>query len=111
MDDSTRNQSGEAIAATQQSDQAPPSNLEDVGAYGTQAEAGPGSLGGDEGPINTATGFSAGGTGSSIERGVDATLGAGEPNEVMTSEVYDEAKADLDFDPDSDDLGMGQDDV
>ncbi|HEX6510235.1 MAG TPA: hypothetical protein VF221_21600 [Chloroflexota bacterium] len=65
-------------------------------------------------PTNSAAGFSVGGTGAGIERGTDATLGSRDPgasdSEVAAS-IYDEPTADLDFDPDTDPLGMGTDET
>ena len=40
---------------------------------------------------------------------MDATFGSEPDDREMAASVYDEPKADEDFDPDSDDMGMGQD--
>jgi hypothetical protein len=61
-------------------------------------------------PINTAAGLSVGGAGVGIEPGVDASLGAGAPDEdEFVADVYGDENADVDGMTDP--LGMGTDAV
>ena len=106
--------SGEEIAASQQTGEELPRGIR--GPIGTgedmDAPSRTGALDHDDpDPLNSAAGFSMGGTGAGIEPGVDAALGFRADPEEVAAEVYGEPRADQDFDPDADELGMGQDEV
>ncbi len=58
-------------------------------------------------------GFPAGGADDGVESGGDGTVGTDDSrrlDEAETADIYDEPTASLDFDPDTDPLGMGTDD-
>jgi hypothetical protein len=115
-DEVQRYDSGEAIAASQQVGDELPAGV--TGGLDSGRDMDDPNQTGDidpdsPDPTNTAAGFSVGGTGAGIERGVDATLGARDPGltDEIVSDVYDEPTADQDFDPDVDSLGMGTDET
>ena len=92
--------STEAIAASQQLDAESTSDERGIDPDELDAET-------------TLEGFSAAGADDGIEQGGDGTVGTDDSNrldEEETAEIYDEPAASLDFDPDTDPLGMGTDD-
>lgn len=108
--------SAEAIAASQQVGDEAPTGVREGGQPGSTLDdpRPDGGIDPDElRATNTAEGFGVGGTGAGIERGPDATA---EPDDLSpvddasAADTYDESNADLDFDPDTDPLGMGTDD-
>jgi hypothetical protein len=108
--------SAEAIAASQQVGDEAPSGVRESGQQGSTVDdpRPDGGIDPDETRyVNTAEGFSVGGTGAGIE--TDATTDV-EPDDASpvdddeAADVYDEPSASLDFDPDDDPLGMGTDD-
>jgi hypothetical protein len=108
--------SAEMIAASQQTGDEYPRDISYGGTSGDDIDdiGATGAIDPDQpSPINTAAGFTVGGTGTGIEAGTDAALpGMGNPgDDSVIADVYNESRADLDFDPDADELGMGQDDV
>lgn len=108
--------SGEAIAASQQIGEEAPRGLRGIGAPGVTADdpRPGGGIDPDEPRAkNSAEGFGVGGTGAGIERGPDASAGPDDSSPIDdegTADTYGEPLASLDFDPDSDLLGMATED-
>jgi len=107
-----RELSGEAIAASQQTgDELPASLRNGTLTDGDQDDPAPsGAIDPDDpSPVNTARGFSVGGAGVGIEPGTDASFGEQYDDTQLAADANDQPRADNDFDPDADGLGMGTD--
>ncbi len=107
-----RELSGEAIAASQQTGDELPASLRS-GTLATRDQDDPAPSGAtdpdDPSPVNTARGFSVGGAGAGSELGTDASFGEYDDDTQLAADTYGQPRADNDFDPDADGLGIGTD--
>ena len=110
--DAQRELSGEVLAASQQTGDELPASLRN-GTLATRDQNDPAPSGAtdpdDPSPVNTARGFSVGGSGAGIEPGTDANFGADHDDTQVAADTYGQRRADNDFDPEADGLGMGTD--
>jgi len=112
--DAQRELSGEVLAASQQTGDELPASLR--GGTLTDGDQDDPALSGatdpdDPSPLNTARGFSVGGAGAGIEPGTDASFGDHYDDTQLAADTYGQPRADNDFDPEADGLGMGTDSV
>jgi len=107
-----RDLSGEVIAASQQTGDELPASLRSDPLTGRDQDD-PASSGAtdpdDPSPVNTARGFSVGGAGAGIEPGTNAGFGDHDDDTQLAADTYGQPRADNDFDPDADEIGMGAD--